>query len=444
MLRIISAFFILLFCLQPTQSFTGHESNSFLIAYERIMVKLVNELSESSHFTVAEQQLQSFMTRNRIKGLTVGVMKNGKLVYAKGFGYANEQTKENVEPYHNFRIASASKWVTALGIMKLYQEDKLDLDDYVFAEGGLLANEAFADVITDPNYKRIQVKHLLYHTAGWNTSSMGDPMFKPNYFAGRIKTDGEITQDDIFRYAIYYKLPYRPGAHYSYSNVGYAMLGRIISKLSGMSYETYIQSEILHPLGIYDMYLTSDKLESKKFYEVIHYDHQPGTQRQAAKGMDEMVSRVYEGTHFEALEGAGSWSANPADLLRLLAATDGDPSTPDILRKDVVDLMLKPVNPGNSFIGWKDVKEDTWIRTGTLIGTNALLVRLNEEYSYCIISNTSTWKGATVNSEFQALMSRFINLVEEWPEHNLFNFYELAPLQAISPKGFKPMSSQTF
>ncbi len=411
---------------------------------EKVLIRITNDLSESPSFEAGEKLIQAFLQKNRIKGATVSVMNKGKLVYAKGFGYSNEEKEEAVQPYHIFRIASASKWVTALGIMKLVQEEKVSLDDYVFSDSAWLFNEPYIDVMKDPNYNRIQIKHLLYHTAGWNSNVMGDPMFKPTEYAKRVGHKGEITQDDIFSFSLYYKLPYRPGTRYSYSNVGYAFLGRIIEKASGMGYEEYIRSEILLPLGIKDMRMTAKSAIEKAFPEVENYDHDGENERSNAYGYEGEASRIYEGTHYDALEGAGGWAASSSDLLKLLAASDGDDSMPDFLRKDIVEKMITPTNPGNSFIGWVDVKENQWKRTGTLIGTNTLLMRYNEDISYCIVTNTSTWKGGRTNTELQWLMSQFVDSVEAWPEHNLFLYYNLGPLQAISNLGFKGISVESF
>jgi CubicO group peptidase (beta-lactamase class C family) len=411
---------------------------------ERILVRLTNNLSESANFEEGEKLIHDFLNRNSIKGATVSVMHKGKLVYAKGFGYSNLEKEEEVQPFHIFRIASASKWVTALGIMKLVQEERLSLDDYVFAEKSWLANESYTQLMKDPNYNRIQIKHLLYHTAGWNSNVMGDPMFKPTEYAKRVGHEGEITQDDIFGFSLYYKLPYRPGTRYSYSNVGYAFLGKIIEKVSGMNYEEYIKSEILLPLGIREMRLTAKSINEKTFPEVEYYDHDGDTYRSNAYGHEGEASRIYEGTHYEALAGAGGWAASSSDLLKLLAASDGDDAMPDFLRKDIVEQMLTPTDPGNSFIGWVDVKDNQWKRTGTLIGTNTLLMRYNEDISFCIVTNTSTWKGGRTNTELQWLMTQFLKSVEEWPSHNLFHYYDLQPVQTVSNLGFRGLSVETF
>src|SRR5690606_13682760 len=112
------------------------------------------------------------------------------------------------------------------------------------------------------------------------------------------------------------------------------------------------------PLGIKDMRLTVKSPVEKSFPEVEYYDHDGENVRSNAYGLEGKASRIYEGTHYEALEGAGAWAASPSDLLKLLAASDGDDRMPDFLRKDIVEQMITPTNPGNSFIGWVDVHED--------------------------------------------------------------------------------------
>lgn len=396
--------------------------------------KITNDLSQFDEFADVEQEIQYFLKRNRIKGASVGVMYKGQLVYAKGFGWADEENALEVEPYHTLRIASVSKWVTALGIMKLVEQGKLSLDDYVFAEGGILHGKSYTSVMKDKRYDRIQVQHLLYHTAGWNSNIYGDPMFKVPEFARRVGHEGPISQDDVFSFGLYYRLPHLPGTRYSYSNLGYAFLGRIIEEVSGQDYESYIKEELLQPLGIRYMALTSTKREDRKFPEVKQYDHAPGTLRSHAYGEASEADRLYEGTHYEALEGAGAWAASPADLLRLLSATDGQPFPPDLLRQETVMKMLEPNEPGDGYIGWVDVKGEQWKRTGTLIGTNALLMRYNEDISYCFITNTSSWKGGRMNNEIQWLMNRLVGEIEFWPAQDLFAYYNVPGIQALAPR----------
>jgi CubicO group peptidase (beta-lactamase class C family) len=399
-----------------------------------INVKITNSLSDYDGFGDFEQAVTKFLKANNIRGASVGLMYKGRLVFAKGIGIANDETNEEAQAFNTFRIASVSKWVTALGIMKLVEQGRLSLDDQVFGEKGILSAKSYAAVIKDPKYDQIKVSHLLYHTSGWNTASTGDPMFKTTELATRVGHKGIISQEDVFAFSLSNRLHYAPGQKYSYSNLGYALLGKIIEEVSGQNYEEFIKQEFLQPLGIRYMALTGVDAQSRKYPEVKHFDHLPGTTRSNAYGLDGDSDRIYLGTHYQALEGAGAWSASAADLLRLLSATDGNPSKPDLLRKDIIEKMLEPNEPGDAYIGWLDVKGETWKRTGTLIGTNALLVRLNEDVSYAIINNTSHWKGSRFNTEMFNFMNQQLSGPIQWPDYDLFQYYSLPGFQALAPR----------
>ena len=105
-----------------------------------------------------------------------GRVKNEKLVYAKGFGYADKENKVAVEPYSLFRIGIISKLVTAIAILKMVDDGKIGLDDYVFGDNGILKGAKYKD-ISNRNVYKIKVKHLLNHTGGWSLITYGDPMF---------------------------------------------------------------------------------------------------------------------------------------------------------------------------------------------------------------------------------------------------------------------------
>ncbi len=82
--------------------------------------------------------MESFIRRWQVSGASVALVKHGKLVYAKGYGLADKENNEPVQPTHLFRIASISKLVTAVGIMKLVESNQLSLNDTVFGENGIL------------------------------------------------------------------------------------------------------------------------------------------------------------------------------------------------------------------------------------------------------------------------------------------------------------------
>src|SRR5690606_17688397 len=103
--------------------------------------------------------------------------------------------------------------------------------------------------------------------------------------------------------------------------------------------------------------------------------------RLSCYGTGEMVPKTYGGTNISALSAAGGWLASPAQMMQLLMAIDGFESTPDILSEKSIKEMTTPAKPIRTGMGWMYINEDDWVRTGTLAGSSALLVRKDDETS---------------------------------------------------------------
>lgn len=413
---------------------------SYIIGYSssiRVPLKLKNSDSALEEMKLADEEIRRFLQKHKIHGASVAIVKDGRLIYTKGFGYSNLDLQEQVEPEHLFRIASASKLVTAVAIMKLMEEGKLKLDDKVFGVEGILNDSSFQN-IRDPRTKNITVEHLLRHQGGWNIN-YGDPMFEPLEVAQAMGVPPPASPETVIAYALDRRLHFNPGTRSSYSNLGYCILGKVISKVAQKPFEQYIALAILNPLGIYDMQLGKNLLEKKAPNEVCYYDYIGAVERLSVYGTGEFVSRTYAGTNIEALGAAGGWIASSAQLMRLLVSIDGLDSKPDILKPETLQLMadVGPEHARMSPIGWRGANESgDWWRTGTLAGTSALMMRKENGISYSIILNTSTYSGARFTAEINRMMTRAINTIDYWPEHDLFDHYEPTALLPIPPVGW--------
>ncbi len=114
-------------------------------------VRLSNLNSSGREFDHVEKTISSFMHKWSITGASVAVSLDGKLVFARGFGYADTVTGEEVQPFSKFRIASISKLITAVAVMKLVEEGKLSLNDNVFGPDAILNDPYFSN----PRDKRV-------------------------------------------------------------------------------------------------------------------------------------------------------------------------------------------------------------------------------------------------------------------------------------------------
>jgi CubicO group peptidase (beta-lactamase class C family) len=385
-----------------------------------ISYKLTNELSSDPSTSSIDSILNVFLKRKRIKGASVAISKDGRLIYAKGFGWADERNEVKVEPRHVFRIASVSKLITAITVMKLVEEGRLELSDKVFGKDGILNDPRYLNY-QDKRIEEITVLNLLNHTAGWNTKN-SDPLFQSLSIARKMKVEPPAGIETIIEYTLQKRLHYYPGSKYSYSNFGYAVLGKVIEKVTGMDYYEYVQFAILHPLGICDMHIGKNFFKDKLENEVCYYVLGKNNKCYSFDGSGELMSEVYGGNNIELLSSAGGWLASAPELMKFLVAVDGFPGKPDIISDESIQLMTNSNKRTNKLIGWRGTDGyGTWWRTGTLAGSSALIMRYNNGVSWIVLMNTSTKRKSKIHNEISKTMFSAIRSVKEWPSYDHFN-----------------------
>jgi len=388
-------------------------------------LRISNDLTDGRDFAAAEKSVRSFMRKWSITGASVAVAKDGKLIYARGFGYADTISKEEVQPYHKFRVASISKLVTAVAVLRLVEEEKLSLKDRVFGPDGILNDPYFGD----PKDKRvygITVTHLLSHQAGWSPR-YGDQMFMPLVIADYMGMKPPVDAKAIVRFALDKRLHFTPGTGRAYSNLGYSILGLVIEKVTGMTYEEYCRKEIFEPAGIYDMVPGRNLPAAKAPYEVTYYTPSDVLPKPSIYGTGEMVSPIYGGNDIEALGGAGSWLGTAPDLLRFLLAVDGLGTRKDILSPESIRLMTDNANRVAP-IGWKSTMNGTWWRTGSFPGSAGMMKRQADGISWVVLLNSSAWNGPEIHSYVNSMMHRVVSQLKHAETEDLFRYSLPIPL----------------
>ncbi len=382
--------------------------------------RLSNELSISPSTFIIDSIFNEFMEKREIKGASVAITRNGHLLYAKGFGYADQELGIQTEPYHLFRIASVSKLITAVAIMKLKEESLLDLQERVFGTEGILNDSIYLNY-KDTRIEQITVQQLLNHTAGWKHKGR-DPVFRALEIKRKSHiNDRDINMDDIILFVLNQKLNYQPGTKYSYSNFGYALLGKIVEKKSGMQYEEYLNYEIFRPLGIYDMHMGKSFMEDQLMNEVRYYEMEGIKSAPAYNGSGTIVPIAYGANSLELLWAAGGWVASSPELIKLVSAIDGFTSFPDILSPLTITEMTTQAKRSNHLYGWRGCDSyGTWWRTGTLSGSIAMVMRYNNEFNWVVLLNTSPTKRKRIHNEISQIIYKSMHSVEEWPDINLF------------------------
>jgi CubicO group peptidase (beta-lactamase class C family) len=183
-----------------------------------------------------EPKITEAIKSGRLPGFAIGVVKNGKLIYAKGFGVAKLGTSTPVTSRSLFHMASVTKTFVATAVMQLVEQGKIDLDAPITKYLPYFKMD-------DQRYRDIKVRQMLSHSSGIpdTTNYHWD---KPEYDDGALERFVRSTANQ--------KLIFAPGEKFAYSNTAYEILGDLISKVSGESFEDYVQQHILTPLGMKD------------------------------------------------------------------------------------------------------------------------------------------------------------------------------------------------
>ncbi len=364
-----------------------------------------------------DDTVQQAMASSNTVGLSLAITHQGRLVFAKGYGLADRTSNTPVNSSHRFRVASVSKPLTSIGVMRLIESGQVRLTDRVFGRGGLLGETYGAQgTYADSRVLDITVQHLLEHTmGGWDNDGndgSGDPMFM----------NPSMTHAQLIQWVLQnVPLEFAPGTTHQYSNFGYSVLGRIIERVTGKSYDAYMRDHVFTPSGATSFAVGGDTLAARLPNEAVYY--QLGTGAFNPYGMP--VRRM---------DAHGGWVVTPIDLLRVAVRADGFSTVPDLLSAASLTTMTTRTtapntvgNPVNYAKGWAVNNVPNWWHNGGLPGTSSMLVRTDdrfgpsrsEAFTWSIMTNSNNSDSAT-NINLDALMWNVVSGVSAWPAHDLF------------------------
>lgn len=380
-----------------------------------------------------DELLTAFAREHKLPGVSLAVTRNGRLVYARGFGYADLESKSPVEPGSLFRIASISKPITAVAVLQLVEQAKLGLDEPAFErfaqDPGLSPHGA-----PDPRLSQVTVRQLLRHTAGWDSALSFDPMFRSIEIAREFNAKPPAGPALVIRYMRGKPLDFNPGERYAYSNFGYCVLGRLIEKASGQPYEKYVQEHVLGPRGISRMQIGRSLLEGRAEGEVKYYE--PEDKKEPAvvgKNIGQDVPLPYGAWYHEALDSHGGWIASAIDLVRFASAFDDPAHSPLMKAESIVQMFARPEgraghdaegkpNPTYYGLGWSVRPEGhpgcpmQW-HTGSLPGTSTILVRRHDGLNWAVLINTRNSAPEKAPARLlDPLLHKVADAIREWPE----------------------------
>ena len=370
--------------------------------------------------------MMNLLDQYDVPGGQLAITYQGRLVYNRGFGYADTVAQIPVEPNSIFRLASVSKPVTAVAIMKLFQDGLLNLDAKVFGATGILNDVIYQNVL-DPRVNNITVRQLLRHEGGWNRDVSGDPMFNAYNIAIAMGTTPPADQVTVIRWVIGNKmLDFVPGTDYNYSNFGYCVLGRVIEKITGQSYENYLLNTILQPLGITNMHLGFNLLSNQLPNEVNYYDFTGAPLVNSVYDNTTQVPIPYAGFNVEMMDAHGGWVSSGEDMCRLLCAIDRFATRPDILFPATIDTMIQPGTHNTNYAAGIAVNAfNNWWHMGSLPGTSTEIVRAgNQSLNWALLLNTRNATTGPLETAMDNLVWNVLPSITSWPTHNLFTGIE--------------------
>ena len=401
----------------------SREKDSIYEANHRMHLNdtLTNALSAQPELHAMDSIMQRYLKRWEIHGAQLAISRHDSLLYARGFGYADKDRKIPMEPSYIMRMASVSKLVTATGIMKLRDMGKIRLSDKVFGPKGILNDTFYVNSIRDKRYFDITVEQLLRHKAGF-TNYAGDAIFSTRYIMQQNHLTTPPDHRTLLRIVLRRHLGYTPGTAQRYCNIGYTLLSLIIEKRTGMSYENFMQRHVLNPAGCYDFHIAGNYLKDRRKNETVYYMHSSSVPVPEFNNSGRMVVRCYGENDITTALGAGAWVASAAELCRLVASIDGDRTIPDVISPQAVKLMTQEMPDHQFSLGWNFTPRNRpWIRTGSLVGTSALVLRYPDGECWVFITNTSTWKGHKFSQDTMALFEKLRKRFgSKMPKRNMF------------------------
>jgi CubicO group peptidase (beta-lactamase class C family) len=190
--------------------------------------------SEKNLFDATQIQIEQLVAKGKLPSLSVAAARNGKIIWEKGFGLVDREKNIPATEHTKYRLASISKLLTATGLMILVERGliKLDspIDDYL---GGTKLTAWIGDA------KDATIRRVASHTSGL-------PLHSQHFYDNEPYQPPSM-DETIRRYG---KLVTPPGERYQYSNLGYGLLGYVISRVSGKSYADFMREEVFVPLGM--------------------------------------------------------------------------------------------------------------------------------------------------------------------------------------------------
>lgn len=297
-----------------------------------------------------DQSLTEYVTKGYIPGAVAIIVRNGKIVYEKSFGYSDVENKSVLKNDNIFRIASQSKAITSLAVMMLWEEGKFTLDqpvsDFIpeFKNPKVLAtfNEKDSSYTTTPAKSEITIRQLITHSSGIDYAGIGSKEMKAIYAKAGVPSG--IGNNDVVladKMKILGKLPlkHNPGEQWTYG-LNNDVLGYLVEVISGLPFDEFLRQRIFKPLGMNDTYFY---LPKEKYIRLVSlYEGKDGKLVKASAKVYDKVDPNYPNTNGKYFSGGAGLSSTVEDYAKFLQLflNKGEYNGVRLLGRKTVELML--------------------------------------------------------------------------------------------------------
>ncbi len=351
--------------------------------------------------------MREIIESQQIPGGSLSLAKDGRLVYARSFGWASVENRLPARPTTLFGVASVSKAITGAAIMRLVDQGQVGLEDRAFKILGMRPR--------DPRAHEITLRQLLTHSAGYRKQP------NPARVAHELGVPvSQVREKDLVAAFMKRRLAYNPGESSAYSNFGFVVLGAVIERVVGIPTGPAIHRLVFNPMDITTAY----------------YGHGGPHRRDTA--------RQYggEGRLLPSLNiaggSAGGLIISTVDLARFLATLRGACGRPFISEKTFREMLAAPRPPhkkrpnGTWYgLGWDAVSSTprgpSYLKTGGLPGVRAVIGHLGDGIDWAVAFNGArTMKGHIgVDPEATKRIKQAVEQTSDWPTVDHFpNFDE--------------------
>ncbi len=293
---------------------------------------------------LVDQNIQLFLQKNQLPGVSVAFMKNQQLIYQRAFGYAHLERKTPLRIEHSMRLGRVSYLITAVAALQLIDQGKLRLEDKVMEI--LEDAKPWKPAKADPRLKDITILHLLQQSSGFAEKPERITAKTTAWLASEMKTP-RLSKDQYLSYILIDPLDFAPGSKSQECRFGYFVLGRVIEKISGKTYEDYVKEHIAKPLKMNTLALLPVDLEKRDPKKFASCYERAGTfvKSTVAGDADAWVKLGDGGEHLELGDSSIGWCASPTDMLKLISAVSS--SREGFLSEETRRYLINPPTHGN-------------------------------------------------------------------------------------------------